>query len=166
MARDICQQVFGKRWSEMTQDEQKVALRYRRQANHYRHFDTDVKRLRETKQNRKQALIDALGILPICQRCGYDRYVGALEFHHTDPRTPDVGIGVFQGVWDVALTEAKKCQLICANCHREVHGQDQSPKRAQGRPRKADPLLETYLRASGLTTDQIAAAMTGRPDAT
>ena len=57
-----------------------------------------------------------------CGLCGYDRYIGALQFHHLP------GEGKQYGLADRGLTrsleavraEASKCVLLCANCHSEV----------------------------------------------
>ena len=59
-----------------------------------------------------------------CIICGYDRYTGALQFHHLDPATKSFALSV-QGVarsLEKARAEAAKCVLICANCHAEVEG--------------------------------------------
>lgn len=57
-----------------------------------------------------------------CQRCGYDKYIGALDFHHKDEKT----FGISRRGLTRSLTrlreEIKKCILVCANCHREIHG--------------------------------------------
>jgi hypothetical protein len=55
-----------------------------------------------------------------CEHCGYDRYRGALEFHHVDPRTKE-----HYGLRAIKLSrlfaEVDKCVLLCSNCHREEH---------------------------------------------
>jgi transposase-like protein len=59
-----------------------------------------------------------------CALCGYDRYVGALQFHHIDPASKDFSIsgkGVTRSL-DAARREALKCIVLCANCHAEVEG--------------------------------------------
>ncbi len=59
-----------------------------------------------------------------CQICGYDRYSGALEFHHVDPATKEFSLG-HAGVTrslERARAEARKCVLLCATCHAEVEG--------------------------------------------
>lgn len=59
-----------------------------------------------------------------CVVCGYDRYVGALEFHHTDPTQKRLTMstdGAALGL-DAARAEAAKCVLLCSNCHAEVEG--------------------------------------------
>jgi transposase len=57
-----------------------------------------------------------------CCLCGYDRHPAALEFHHLDPsqkrRTVSAGgVGV---ALDTLREEARKCVLLCSNCHAEV----------------------------------------------
>lgn len=59
-----------------------------------------------------------------CFLCGYDRYIGALQFHHTDPEGKAFGVsgGGLTRSLDHARGEARKCTLLCANCHAEVEG--------------------------------------------
>jgi transposase-like protein/DNA-directed RNA polymerase subunit RPC12/RpoP len=57
-----------------------------------------------------------------CATCGYDSYVGALQFHHLDPSAKEFGLssrGVTRSL-ESLRAEAKKCILLCANCHAEV----------------------------------------------
>ncbi len=57
-----------------------------------------------------------------CSICGYDKYVGALEFHHLIPAEKGFGIA-HRGLtkaYKTLLKEAEKCILVCANCHREI----------------------------------------------
>lgn len=54
--------------------------------------------------------------------CGYDRCVGALHFHHLDPREKRFQLS-FAGLTrsiDAMRAEARKCVLLCSNCHAEV----------------------------------------------
>ena len=56
-----------------------------------------------------------------CQRCGYNKCISALEFHHLDPSTKEFGLtGNTNGI-ERQKKEADKCILLCANCHREEH---------------------------------------------
>ena len=57
-----------------------------------------------------------------CAICGYDRHVGALEFHHIDPSTKTFGLslyGITRSLKELR-SEAAKCILLCGNCHAEV----------------------------------------------
>jgi transposase-like protein len=59
-----------------------------------------------------------------CVSCGYDRYIGALQFHHLDPGEKAFalsGRGLTRSLARIR-EEARKCVLLCANCHAEVEG--------------------------------------------
>ena len=56
-----------------------------------------------------------------CERCGYDKYLGALDFHHIDPNEKELTIGNRDFKLKDCIEETKKCILICSNCHREFH---------------------------------------------
>lgn len=57
-----------------------------------------------------------------CTRCGYNRYTGALEFHHSDPSKKDLNIGRMKNYSLKKIKqEVEKCTLLCSNCHREAH---------------------------------------------
>ncbi len=70
----------------------------------------------------KQTLVLEAG--GCCQICGYHRYQGALAFHHLDPRAKLRAIAN-QGstvAIETLRVEARKCVLLCHNCHAEVEG--------------------------------------------
>lgn len=56
-----------------------------------------------------------------CVKCGYNKSVHALEFHHLDKNEKDFGIGAANKSWEIIKKELDKCILVCANCHREIH---------------------------------------------
>src|SRR5439155_14869313 len=53
--------------------------------------------------------------------CGYLVTSAAPEFHHRDAACKAFSIAGFNGSWSRALSEAGKCDLVCANCHRIRH---------------------------------------------
>lgn len=57
-----------------------------------------------------------------CILCGYDRHARALEFHHVDPSTKSFGVASVGVSLSLARAraEARKCVLLCSNCHAEV----------------------------------------------
>lgn len=72
--------------------------------------------------NTKQRMIDALG--GKCSCCGYNKCNSALEFHHLNPSEKEFGFSaalVRPKAWNLLVVELRKCVLLCANCHREVH---------------------------------------------
>jgi 5-methylcytosine-specific restriction endonuclease McrA len=72
----------------------------------------------EKRLERRRIAVDYKG--GKCERCGYDKYTGALEFHHRDPTQKDPNALKNRGL-KALLKEVEKCDLLCANCHREEH---------------------------------------------
>jgi hypothetical protein len=73
------------------------------------------------RQRRKQKCLEYKG--GKCQKCGYNKCVAALQFHHRDPTQKDFGLshkGVPQS-WEKTKKELDKCDVLCANCHFEIH---------------------------------------------
>jgi transposase-like protein len=76
----------------------------------------------DRRRRVKRQLIDEAG--GACVLCGYDRCPAALQFHHLDPATKSFALsreGVTRSLAR-AREEARKCVLLCANCHAEVEG--------------------------------------------
>lgn len=59
-----------------------------------------------------------------CELCGYNNYIGALDFHHkTDKKfllTSDILTNLNKINKDI-IDEMNKCQVLCANCHQDLH---------------------------------------------
>jgi len=87
-------------------DEDRVNYNY----NHVKNF---------RKKNKERAVEYKGGK---CVKCGYDKCIRALDFHHLDPLqkdfTPSQNMNM---AWDKIKTELDKCILVCSNCHREIH---------------------------------------------
>jgi hypothetical protein len=94
----------------------------------------------ERRRVVKRILVDEAG--GRCSLCGYNTSIAALGFHHLDPSKKRFGLsrnGVSRSLAK-ARDEAKKCLLVCANCHMEVeHGDRQIP--ADILPVKSRPAL-------------------------
>lgn len=74
---------------------------------------------------RKKKAIEYLG--GSCKKCGYNKFYGALEFHHLDETKKDMEWKDLRKVsWATVVEELDKCQLLCANCHRETHNEMRS----------------------------------------
>jgi DNA-binding transcriptional ArsR family regulator len=72
------------------------------------------------RRKLKQLLVAAVG--GRCSICGYDRCIGALQFHHRDGRMKEFGLadrGLTRS-FEAVQKEAAKCVLLGANCHAEV----------------------------------------------
>lgn len=57
-----------------------------------------------------------------CIVCGYNTCISSLEFHHRDATKKDY---IISTAWkkdkEIVKIELDKCDLVCANCHGEIH---------------------------------------------
>ena len=82
---------------------------------------TNYELLKQRRYRVKEELVNYKG--GKCCICGYNKYIGALEFHHLDSSIKDFGIAQnssYRNI-DALKKEVDKCILVCANCHREIH---------------------------------------------
>lgn len=59
-----------------------------------------------------------------CEKCGYNKNISALEFHHRNPEEKLLGLDMksfSNNSWEVLSKELEKCDLLCSNCHKEHH---------------------------------------------
>lgn len=87
----------------------------------WRCLKCQVEATQKRRDNVKEMAIEYKG--GKCSICGYNKCIGALEFHHLDPNKKDFGISSkgYTRSWDTVKAELDKCILVCANCHREIH---------------------------------------------
>lgn len=81
----------------------------------------NVKSVVKRRQKIKEMSVEYKG--GSCQKCGYNKSLSALEFHHLDPNEKDFSLskGGHCSSWEKVKKELDKCILVCANCHREIH---------------------------------------------
>jgi transposase len=92
----------------------------RRATGGYRCSRCRAEAVAKRRRKVKQVLVAEAG--GACALCGYDRCVAALHFHHREPERKRFALSV-RGVTrslDAARAEARKCVLLCSNCHAEV----------------------------------------------
>ena len=93
--------------------------------NHTNHRHQSYLAQQKRGRIRKIDLIKLKGLR--CQKCGYDRNFSALEFHHRNPVSKLFQLdlrSLSNRRWSVIVEEAKKCTLVCSNCHKELHNPD------------------------------------------
>ncbi|HWK26244.1 MAG TPA: helix-turn-helix domain-containing protein [Solirubrobacter sp.] len=86
----------------------------------YRCARCNTEAVSERRRRVKEILVAEAG--GCCVTCGFDAYVGALQFHHRDPATKSFEVsrqGITRSLAKLRL-EARKCVLLCANCHAMV----------------------------------------------
>lgn len=85
-------------------------------ANEKERYKARVQEIQEFKQT--------LG----CKKCGETRSY-LLDFHHRDPKEKDFCISDFSRTpLSSLMKEIEKCDILCANCHREWHYLSQQNK--------------------------------------
>ncbi len=58
-----------------------------------------------------------------CEECG-ENHPATLDFHHLDPDEKEISIAqVVTRMWSIDRIEKEidKCIVLCANCHRKLH---------------------------------------------
>jgi hypothetical protein len=71
---------------------------------------------------RKRKAIDQKG--GSCSKCGYNKNLAGLVFHHLDPQTKlfKLDLRTFTNTSSKRLQlELEKCVVLCHNCHAELH---------------------------------------------
>lgn len=71
------------------------------------------------RKRRKKDLVEYKG--GKCEKCGYNKSVEALQFHHINPLDKDFTISGKSWSFEKLKEEVDKCIMLCANCHLEEH---------------------------------------------
>jgi len=79
-----------------------------------------IKALQKRRKKVRKKAIEHKG-----GKCGYNKCNEALEFYHLDPNIKEFGISEkgYTRSWKAIEKELNCCQLLCANCRREVHAE-------------------------------------------
>ena len=78
-----------------------------------------------TRTSRKEELVKLKG--GKCSKCNYNKSLSALSFHHRDPKEKLFGLSkeaLWKYSWDKIISEVNKCDLLCLNCHAELHEEE------------------------------------------
>lgn len=83
---------------------------------------------RRVRRERKTKLVEMFG--GKCSKCGYSRCLQALHFHHRNKAGKSFHLSSLNYAcsWDRIVSEAKKCDLVCANCHTEIEVAERQAK--------------------------------------
>jgi predicted Zn-ribbon and HTH transcriptional regulator len=76
--------------------------------------------LKKQRQSRKEKLVNLFG--GKCSKCGYMKCLQALDFHHVNKEDKLFSLSTlgYTCAWERLMEEARKCVILCANCHREA----------------------------------------------
>jgi len=86
---------------------------------YYRCLKCTVEAVQRWRRTTRRRLIEEFG--GECAICGFDQPV-SLEFHHLDRETKEFGFAARGNTrsYESLREEAKKCVLLCSNCHAQV----------------------------------------------
>lgn len=81
-----------------------------------------------------------------CQKCGYQGLPACFDFHHTNPKEKQFSISHHPHTrsWDRVKKELDKCDLLCANCHRQIEFE-----KTMGSKLFITDLIEKYMGLEG-----------------
>ena len=93
---------------------------------HIKQYDKDhrgqINKIARQHQKEKQKYVDDLKLSKGCSVCGYNKCAEALEFHHNGDKKFSIAMGVRSRRALMAVKkEIEKCNILCANCHAELH---------------------------------------------
>jgi hypothetical protein len=110
-------------WQEEHQEEMRA---YRR-----KWYAANRERAKAQVNKRKEALkawFAEYKATLTCVVCG-ENHIACLDFHHRNPSEKDVAVSVAVGQrgWSRKriLAEIAKCDVLCANCHRKLHWEEE-----------------------------------------
>lgn len=76
--------------------------------------------VQKARRKLKEKLVEYKG--GKCEMCGYDKCIGAMEFHHLNPSEKEFQISNCNiKSFKRLKQEVDKCMLLCSNCHKELH---------------------------------------------
>jgi hypothetical protein len=98
-------------------------------AAYYAKNKEKVKALSKTNRAVGKARWDAFKSTLKCAKCGFN-HPAALDFHHEDPSQKENLVSTLSknGCFAAAMEEVQKCIVLCANCHRIHHYEENTVK--------------------------------------
>lgn len=101
---------------------------YHKQYHQKRKNDPEYKERRkgviENMKSRNKKWVDQYKLDKGCVICGYNKSSRALSCHHLDPNTKHNTVSKLCSIatsLNKVKEEVKKCIILCANCHMELH---------------------------------------------
>lgn len=80
----------------------------------------NYEKVKSRRQKLKEMAVEYLG--GKCIECGYNKCIWSLSFHHRNSKEKDFTISQNSTLrWDKIKNELDKCDLLCSNCHAELH---------------------------------------------
>jgi len=121
--REYWKKYYPQHREQYKQHSKEYYQKHREQCQEYnrKYRQSHIKEKRERQQKVKLNFIQLLG--GKCQICGYNKCLGALEFHHLNPNEKE-GLRESRNKGFAEKIKNGTIRLLCANCHRELHNGD------------------------------------------
>lgn len=101
--------------------------------------EKELSALMVSKRRREKKIQFLKEIGSECSLCGYSDCPAAIDFHHVDPLEKDFTLSDFVGKGEENIRrELEKCEVVCANCHGEIHGEERIGLRKSARENMED----------------------------
>jgi hypothetical protein len=91
-----------------------------------KHKHKVLERQRKRRKERKRWFKEEIVAKSACIRCG-ESHIACLDFHHKDPSEKEFGLGFMLSLnknKEQILAEIAKCEVLCSNCHRKLHWEE------------------------------------------
>ena len=98
-----------------------VKHRYKPKSDRWCCTRCEIEYLDNFRRKRKELLVDRAG--GGCIKCGYKKSIAALAFPNRRPKEKLFALcrKSMTKAWSSILEEFDKCDLVCKNCHAEIH---------------------------------------------
>ena len=111
---------YVKKWKKNNPEK----VRKQRRQHRKKYWERENK-LRKLRLKKIHEWINNYKLSKGCSICGYNKCAEALDFHHINDK--DIGISRLINK-DKSIKRIKKeidkCNILCANCHRELHAKE------------------------------------------
>lgn len=92
---------------------------------HNCHREIHMSEMLNNHHQNKKILLEAIQKFQ-CEKCGYNKCLNALDFHHKDETLKHFDMGRYttdNAVGNISLLveEMNKCDVLCVNCHKDKH---------------------------------------------
>jgi len=93
-------------------------------ANRRKFYKNHFKEMRERRlkdRKRKRKYVDDYKLSKGCSVCGYNKCAAALDFHHNGDKKYNIANARNSMGLKKLEKEMDKCEVLCRNCHAELH---------------------------------------------